>query len=164
MNMHQVLTQAASVTGQGIAALAAASMEWRNPANAEARADWDRAIGELLIRESLMIAEHEFGELQRVQENYDRAVHNRASAEEREAAFQAVARAEEYNKVDRLRPYWDAVRKVLHIPAPDPFAVRLKVALIMANDMGNDAEIEDAFQIIEDDSAALQDKWARACA
>lgn len=152
--MAQVLKE------QSIAALAAASMQWRNAANANAQADWDRAIGELLIRESLMIAEQEFGELPLRQEAYDRAVHNRAAPPDREAAFKAVTQAEDWHKTDHLRPYWDAVRNVLRTPAPDPFAVRLKVALIIGNDMGNDSEIDDAFQIIENDSAALQAAWA----
>lgn len=156
MSVHQVITQAASVTGQSIAALAAASMAWRTPDNSEARSDWDRAIGELLIRESLMLADEEFGVLPRLQEVYDRAIHNRAAPADCETAFRAIRQAEDLHTIDRLRPYWAAVRKVLQIPSPDPFAVRLKVALIVANDMGNDAEIEDAFQIIEDDSAALQ--------
>jgi hypothetical protein len=162
MSVHQIITQATSVTGQSVAALAAASMQWRDPAFAHARADWDRAIGELLIRESLMLAEQEFGELPRLQEVHDLALHNRASPADRETAWQAISRAEEWHLTDRLEPYWAAVRKVLQIPAPDPFAVRLKVALIIANDMGNDVEIDDAFQIIEDDSAALQAAWARA--
>lgn len=145
---------------QSIAALAAASMAWRTPDNSEARSDWDRAIGELLIRESLMLAEQEFGELSRIQEVYDRAVHNRAAPADCETAFRAIRQAEDLHNTDRLRPYWAAVRKVLQTPAPDPFAIRLKVALIVENDMGNDAEIEDAFQIIEDDSAALQEALA----
>ncbi len=108
-----------------------------------------------------MLAEQEFGELPRLEDIYDRAVHNRASPADREAAWKAVYQAEEWHQRDRLEPYWAAVRKVLQIPAPDAFAVRLKVALIIANDMGNDAEIDDAFQIIEDDSAALQAAWAQ---
>lgn len=141
-------------TAEPIAALYAASMAWRDPRFEELRVEWDRAVGDYMIAQARLLAMQELGPLALAAEALDAL-----TGKEREDAFAAYQVKEEAFTTQYCRDFWNAGHRLASIPAPDPFALRLKAHVMITNNMDNDGSFEgDPFEIIEADAARLLGK------